>query len=102
VNRKTGRFKHELTESLRTSDNSVARSRAGLLISDSEFLVREMRRFLSEGAPRTLSPDVTAYLAERRPQPTHKSVNHSSGLNCQQSILDSSQGAAMGFGLGAI
>lgn len=66
MNGKTGHFKQELTESLRTSDNSIARSRAGILISDSEFLVREMRRFLTEGAPRTLSPEVIDYLAERR------------------------------------
>lgn len=85
VNRKTGRFKHELTESLRTSDNSAARSRAGLLISDSEFLVREMRRFLSEGAPRTLSPDVIAYLAERR---VHEMLVADDGIRAEGMGLD--------------
>lgn len=66
VNGKTKRFKHELTESLRTRENSAARARGGVLIADSELLVTEARRFLSEGAPATLPPDVIEFLAERR------------------------------------
>ncbi|WP_441281100.1 DUF6538 domain-containing protein [Tardiphaga sp. 862_B3_N1_1] len=60
------RLKHEITESLRTSDNSIARARVGVLISDTELLVREARRFFSDGPARTLSNDVIEYLAERR------------------------------------
>lgn len=66
VNPKQRKFKHEITESLRTSENSVARARAGVLISDTELTVREARRFLSEGLARTIPHDVIAYLAERR------------------------------------
>jgi hypothetical protein len=50
---------------LRTADNSVAWTRAGILISDTELLVREARRFLAAGPARTI-PDVIAFLAERR------------------------------------
>ena len=66
VNGRTGHFKHELTESLRTRENSKARALGGILISDSELLVTETRRFLSEGAPNTLPPDVIEFLAEKR------------------------------------
>ncbi len=65
VNERAGRFKTEWTQSLRTPDNSVARQRAGVLIADSELLVRESRRFLTEGPPRTLPDDVIAFLAAR-------------------------------------
>jgi len=66
VNLKQRKFKHELTESLRTSENSMARARVGVLISDAEVLVREARRFLSEGPQRTIPDDVIEYLAQRR------------------------------------
>lgn len=66
VNQKQRKFKHELTESLRTSEYSAAKARAGVLVSDTELLVREARRFLSDGPPRTISDEVIAYLAERR------------------------------------
>lgn len=68
VNRQLGKIKQEITESLRTSENSVARARAGVRISDTELLVREARRFLSEGPTRTIPDDVIEYLAERRVQ----------------------------------
>lgn len=66
VNQREAKFKHELTESLRTSENSIARARAGILISETELLVREARVFLSEGPPRSIPDDVMAFLAERR------------------------------------
>lgn len=66
VNQKEGKLKHEITESLRTSENSAARARAGVLISDSELLVREARLFLSDGPPRSIPDDVMTFLAERR------------------------------------
>lgn len=85
VNRKAGCFKHEITESLRTSDNSIARARVGVLISDSEFLVRDARRFLTEGAPRTLTPDVIDYLAARR---VHELLAHDDALRGKGFGLD--------------
>ena len=85
VNRKAGSFKHEITESLRTSDNSIARARVGVLISDSEFLVRDARRFLTEGAPRTLSPEVVEYLATRR---VHELLAHDDALRVKGLGLD--------------
>lgn len=68
INPKLGRIKQEITESLRTSDNSVARARAGVRISDTELLVREARRFLAEGPARTIPEDVIEHLAQRRLQ----------------------------------
>ncbi|PZA10985.1 hypothetical protein DNX69_16780 [Rhodopseudomonas palustris] len=68
INPKLGRIKQEITESLRTSDNSIARARAGVRISDTELLVREARRFLAEGPARTIPEDVIEHLAQRRLQ----------------------------------
>ncbi|MBK5957644.1 hypothetical protein CCR97_05395 [Rhodoplanes elegans] len=68
VNRKLGRIKQEITESLRTAENSIARARAGVRISDTELLVREARRFLAEGPALTIPEDVIEFLAERRAQ----------------------------------
>ncbi|MTW18440.1 hypothetical protein GJ689_19760 [Rhodoplanes serenus] len=68
VNRKLGRLKQEITESLRTAENSIARARAGVRIGDTELLVREARRFLAEGPALTIPEDVIEFLAERRAQ----------------------------------
>lgn len=82
VNPKTGRIKHELTESLRTTENSAARARAGVLIADSELLITEARRFFQEGPPRTLPDDVIAFLAEKRARDilTHDDAIRAEGL----------------------
>jgi hypothetical protein len=68
VNRKLGRIKQEITESLRTAENSIASARTGVRISDTELLVREARRFLAEGPALTIPEDVIEFLAERRAQ----------------------------------
>lgn len=56
----------ELTESLRTRENSIARACGSVLIADIELLVTETRRFLSEGAPNTLPAGVIEFLVEQR------------------------------------